>query len=250
MKPRTPSVLSCGAVSLTFDDGTASQLAMAIPALNERRLRATFYLAPQGDRWEENLAPWKAVAAAGHEIGNHSLSHTGPGNLWGGPGGLEDWTLERIERDILAAQERLARFFAERPPRTFCYPCYSTFVGRGAGRRSYVPVVASNFLAGRAVGEYGFGNSPAVVDLACLAAQPTDRMSGFEMIGLAEELVARGQWLIFVFHNINGGRLSVCQSDFLMLLDHLQRRRDVLRTATVAEIAGEIDQKRRREHSQ
>ncbi len=243
MKPQIPSVLSRGAVSITFDDGTPSQLALAIPALNERQLRATFYLAPQGDGWRERLAPWRDVAATGHEIGNHSLSHVGPGNLSGQPGGLEDWTLERIEQDILAAQERLAGFFPE-PPRTYCYPCYSTFVGRGAGRQSYVPVVARHFLAGRGVGEYGFGNSPAVVDLACLTAQPTDRMSGFEMIGLAEELVARGQWLIFVFHNINGGRLSVCQSDFLMLLDHLQRRRDAIRIATVADIAAEYERAR------
>jgi peptidoglycan/xylan/chitin deacetylase (PgdA/CDA1 family) len=37
-----------GAVSLTFDDGAASQLRRAVPALNEAGLQGTFYLNPRG----------------------------------------------------------------------------------------------------------------------------------------------------------------------------------------------------------
>lgn len=38
---------------------------------------------------------------------------------------------------------------------TDTYPCYCTYVGRGESRKSYVPIVAKHFLAGRSVGEYG-----------------------------------------------------------------------------------------------
>jgi hypothetical protein len=230
----------CGAVSLTFDDGMPSQRKKAIPEMDKRGLRGTFYLFPQGNDWRGSLSPWKAVAAAGHEIGNHTLSHLCPGSLLGQRGGLEDRTLEEVEADILAAQERLVEIAPHQKEWTFCYPCYSTFVGRGAGRQSYVPVIAKHFLAGRGGGEYGFGNVPAVMDLACLAALATDRMSGFEMIGLVEELTSMGQWVVLVFHEIDGNRLTVGSYDFNMLLNYLHRRRDAIWTAPVVEIARKI----------
>ncbi|MFC1525398.1 polysaccharide deacetylase family protein [Candidatus Latescibacterota bacterium] len=229
-----------GGVSLTFDDGMGCHLDRVVPALDERGLRGSFYLLPRGDDWEDRLAPWREVAAAGHEIGNHTLSHTCSGNYTGVRGGLELSSLERIEDDILQAQQRLLPLAPHQDRWTFCYPCYCTFVGQGRGRRSYVPVVARHFLAGRAGGEYGFGNHPATVDLACFWAQTAERMGAFEMIGLAEELTHRGQWVVFVFHAIDGSRLSVASEDFLALLNFLARRRDSIRTATVAEIAGDI----------
>ena len=64
-----------GAVSLTFDDGSESQLRRAFPILTERGLRATFYLVPKDNDYAARLAPWRVVHEAGHEIGNHSLRH-------------------------------------------------------------------------------------------------------------------------------------------------------------------------------
>ena len=74
MKGVWPSGI-CGAVSLTFDDGDQSQLKRAIPRMEERGLLGTFFLCPKGDDYLRRLAPWPAVAARGHEIGNHSLGH-------------------------------------------------------------------------------------------------------------------------------------------------------------------------------
>ena len=230
-----------GGVSLTFDDGMPCHLDRAIPALDERGLKGTFYLMPGGASWQQRLEPWRQVAANRHEIGNHTLSHTCSANYTGGHAGLENTTVDEIEADILAAQERLHTLAPEQETWTFCYPCYCTFAGRGEQRQSYVPAVARHFLAGRAGGEYGFGNRPEAVDLACFWAQPAERMSAFEMIGLAEELTARGQWLVFVFHAIDGSRLSVASEDYVALLDFLVRRRDTIRTDTVAAIAGDID---------
>jgi peptidoglycan/xylan/chitin deacetylase (PgdA/CDA1 family) len=58
-----------GAVSLSFDDGSASQLEIAIPTLNQFGIHATFYINP---RMETDLAPWREVGLSGHEIGNHT----------------------------------------------------------------------------------------------------------------------------------------------------------------------------------
>ena len=229
-----------GALSITFDDGTANQLEKALPLLNTLGLRGTFYLAPRGDNWQERLAPWKAVATAGHEIGNHTLSHICSSNYTGIRDGLEEKTLQEIEQDILAAQERLVQIAPHQQQWTFAYPCYCTYVGRGEAQQSYVPIVAKHFLAGRVGAEYGFGNQPTAVDLAACWGLPTDRMSGFEMIGLVEELTAQGQWVILVFHEINGSRLTVGSYDFKMLLNHLHRRADAIWTAPVVEVARKI----------
>jgi hypothetical protein len=185
------------------------------------------------------------VAAGGHEIGNHTLTHPCPNNVGGQPGGLEDMTLAEIEQDILTAQERLIQIAPHQAQWTFAYPCYAAFVGYGVHHQSYVPVIASHFLAGRMAGEYGFGNNPAVVDLAHLWSLPVERMSGYEMIGLVEEISARGCWAILVFHEIDGARLTVGSYDFRMLLNHLRRRSDAILTAPVFEIAAKIKSYRR-----
>ena len=229
-----------GAVSLTFDDGTQNQLDRAIPPLDERGLKGTFYVPPRGKDWAKRLVPWKEVAVSGHEIGNHTVSHTCSSNYSGVPGGLEAIGLAEVEADILSAQERLVEVAPHQEAWSFAYPCYCTHVGRGQGRQSYVPVVAKHFLAGRAGGEYGFANQPATVDLACFWGQPTERMSCFEMIGLVEELTAQGQWVALVFHEIDGRRLTVGSYDYLTLLDFLQRKRETIWTAPVVEVAEKI----------
>lgn len=63
------------AVSLGYDDGLASQLDHVVPALNRRGLRASFYVPINSPTVPGRQAEWRAAAAAGHELGNHSLFH-------------------------------------------------------------------------------------------------------------------------------------------------------------------------------
>lgn len=234
-----------GAVSLAFDDGVKSQLQRAMPTMDRRGIRGTFYLNPTGKDWQEDMKRWAQVALAGHEIGNHTLSHTCSKNFGSSPG-LEDMTLEEVEADILAAQEQLVPLAPHQEHWTFGYPCHNTYVGQGTARQSYVPVVARHFLAARGDGEYGFGNRPDVVDLACVWGISVERMSGWEMIGLVEDLTWRGQWVILTFHEIDGSRLTVGSYDFGLLLDYLARRSDEIWTAPVVEVAGRIIEVRKR----
>ena len=231
-----------GAVSLTFDDGSDCQLEKAIPAMNRLGLKGTFYLYPRGEGWRQRLSPWKEVANDGHEIGNHSLSHFCSNNFSGTPGGVEDKSLEEIESDMLVAQERLSEIAPHQKQWTFCYPCYCTDVGRGESRETYIPVVARHFLAGRGVGEYGFGNHPAQIDLASVWGLSVVRMSGYEMIGLVEEITSSGRWAILIFHEIDGSRLTVASHDLQMLLNYLHRRSETIWTAPVVEVARKIAQ--------
>jgi peptidoglycan/xylan/chitin deacetylase (PgdA/CDA1 family) len=227
-----------GAVSLTFDDAMPSQLNRAIPILEEFGLRGTFYVNPN-DAWMKNAAPWVEAASRGHEIGNHTLGHPCSQNFaFIAPGrGLESMTLESIEADIVEAEARLNRVLPGQP-RSFCYPCYQDYVGQGAERQSYVPVVARHFIAGRGRGEVA--NDPATIDLHYLGSWPVERSSGPELVGMVEQAASQGRWAILTFHGVQEGHLMVGEGDFRELCQHLSLHRERIWTAPVVQVAQRI----------
>ena len=227
-----------GAVSLSYDDGGASQLERAVPLMEERGLRGTFYLAPKMENYVEWLQPWKEVAERGHEIGNHSLSHTCSRNFSNDTEakGLERSTLEEIEADVLEAERRLAEVIPAET-RSFAYPCYQTDVGEGLTRQSYIPIIAKHFIAARAVGEYAFANTPLNCDLHHLWCHNAEHCRGPELVGLVQRAMRHGRWIIFAFHSIEGGRLGIAEYEFVELLDYLAEERETIWTAPVADVA-------------
>ena len=225
-------------VALTFDDGPDDQMIQIMDVLASNDCRATFFVI--GKKLEDRAETVRRAFEAGHEIGNHSLSHTCSRNFQTandpGPVGLEHTSLAAMEAELAEAEQRLQELFP-RDGRSFAYPCYQTDVGEGPTRQSYVPVVAKLFVAARAGGEYGFFNHPYNVDLHYLGGIATERMPGTELVGLVERCARRGQWAVFAFHSIDGGRLGINEFDFAELLDHLAENKDRLWTAPVAEVA-------------
>lgn len=236
-----PNDLEC-AVSLTFDDGTPNQLREGVPRLDDLGLRGTWYVPIRGEGWQERLAPWQAVMAAGHELGNHSTSHICSENFQDRrpPRGLESLTLDEIRDDILGAEQILNEQFGPVSHRSFAYPCYMTHVGRGLHRQSYVPVIAEHFVAGRGGGEYGFHNHPYHADLACLAGLTCQGMMGTEMVGLVERAARQRRWAILVFHGVDQGWLSTAGYALDELLKHLVDNQHRLWIAPVAEVAAHL----------
>ena len=245
-----------GAISITFDDGMKSQLQFALPALNERGMRATFYLNPRGsdeddsrpDSWQEALEPWVAAQKMGHEIGNHSVMHPCSLNIhaaWLEGKNLLEWDLARIETDILEAQRRIKSVFPAQQYTSYAYPCYESTVGKGEQRQSYVPVVARNFIAARAKGELRgeLANDPLYCDLYHLSSWPVERQPGAFMVGLVEQALAAGLWGIFTIHGIHESHLPIGDTDFIELVDHLARRKEAVWVAPVAEIGAYIHKK-------
>jgi peptidoglycan/xylan/chitin deacetylase (PgdA/CDA1 family) len=228
-----------GAVSLSFDDGMRSHLDVVAPLMTEAGLAGTFYVVPPRPIFQEHLDEWRAAARDGHEIGNHSLTHTcsrGFGDRLEARC-LERMTLEELEDDVLAA-ERMLQAAVGAGPRSFGYPCYQSDVGEGASRQSYVPVIARHFVAARAKGERP--NNPLTCDLHHLWSFPVERASGAELVGLAERAAASGTWSILTFHGVHEGHLSVARTDFEELVAHLLRARDRIWTAPVADVAGRV----------
>ena len=72
-----PAEMTGGVVSLTFDDGSASDYTEAFRVLRELKMRATFFIVPSLVEtpgyltWEQ----LREMVATGMEIGSHSLTH-------------------------------------------------------------------------------------------------------------------------------------------------------------------------------
>jgi len=236
------------AVSLTFDDGLRSQLEVALPILDRHGLLATFYLNPAGaeesaglgDSWMERLAPWQAVQARGHEMGNHTVLHPCSLNIqaeWLAGKNLRDWTLERLQADVLEAQRRLRAAFPAQRETSFAYPCYEDSVGHGENRVCYTPFIARHFAAARHKGELRgeLANDPRACDRHHLSSWPVERRDAAFMIGLVEQAAWLGRWAVFTMHGLQEGHLPVGEGDFAELVEYLARRADIW-VAPVAEI--------------
>jgi len=74
--------------------------------LAKRNLTITFFVVGQDAALAKNSAAVQMIAAAGHEIGNHSFSH----EPW-----LSQYSREEVEREIVLAEEQITRIAGQRP---------------------------------------------------------------------------------------------------------------------------------------
>jgi hypothetical protein len=186
------------AVSLTFDDARRSQIDHGMPLFKELGVRATFYVNPA--RARDRIEGWRKAYLEGHEIGNHTRHHPCSETYeWSRDHAIEDYSLARMEEELVGCNEDVQTLIGVRP-QTFAYPCGQTYVGRGEGQTSYIPLVADHFLAGRGVGAET--NDPVSCDLACLKAASFDERSLSDVVPLIERALDEGSWLILFGHEI------------------------------------------------
>ena len=187
------------AVSLSFDDARASQIDVGLPLFDRYGAKVTFYVNPPN--MENRLEGWKKAAAKGYEIGNHSRSHPCTGNFtWSRKNDVEDYTMARMALEMDSANAETERMLGVKPV-TFAYPCGQKFIGRGEETKSYVPLVAKRFLAGRGFRDEA-ANAPAFCDLAQLLAVQSDGMSFEQMKDAVLTAQQEGAWLVFAGHEI------------------------------------------------
>ncbi len=200
------------AVSLTFDDARPSQIDRALPILTSHGVKVTFYVTPANIK--DRLADWRRAEAQGHEIGNHTLAHPCSGNFpWSRANALEEYGLAEMEADISGANSEIEGLLGVTPV-TFAYLCGQTFVGRGEGVTSYVPLVAHSFLVGR--GAFAeTHNAPEFCDLAQVAACDADGVRFERLKDLVDRAVGEGGWLILHAHEVGDGGRQTTYADAL-----------------------------------
>lgn len=231
------------AVSLTFDDGRESQPDVGIPLLNRYGVKATFYVLPGAIA--PRISAWKDAVNAGHEIGNHSMTHPCTGNYpFIKENALEYYTIERMTDELNNANFAIERMLGVRPL-TFAYPCGQTFVGRGQNVHSYVPLIAESYLTGRTYGDT-IANKPGFCDLAQVTGINIDGLSFDQIRALVDEAAEKGTWLVLAGHDIGTSIMrQVTQTETLAAFcEYANDPQNKIWVATVTEIAAYIDSHR------
>jgi len=223
------------AVSLAYDDALDSQLDHAIPALERHGFRASFYLPLSADTLRTRLPEWRAAAARGHELGNHTLFHQCSGSGEG-----RDWVEPRRDLDTttaaqMADQVRLANAMLGaidgRSARTLAVPCGDA-VADGA---DYVELVEREFVAIR-LGHGAVVEDMAMLDPYAVSVDTPADVTGAQLIAIVEDAARQDTMANLTFHGVGGDYLAVSNEAHEALLDHLARHPDMYWVAPFIEI--------------
>ncbi|MBN1806690.1 MAG: polysaccharide deacetylase family protein [Sedimentisphaerales bacterium] len=231
-----------GAISITFDDARLSQIDTGLPILDEYGVKATFYVSI--DSMKKRLDGWKKAVANGHEIGNHSLTHPCSGNFpFAREKALENYTLNKIHYELTESNAIIERLLDVKPV-SFAYPCGQKYVGRGLNAKSYIPVVAENFLTGRGWMDE-WPNDPAFCDMAQLMGVELDGQNFEQVKQWIDKTIENGGWLIFCGHEIgDGGRQTTLSPTLKALCQYANDPANGLWLDNVQTIANYIDKQR------
>jgi peptidoglycan/xylan/chitin deacetylase (PgdA/CDA1 family) len=230
------------AVVLTYDDAIDVDLDNVAPALDSVGLKGTFYLIGSSPSIYRRINDWRAIAANGHELGNHTSFHPCNGQLPGRgfvtpDNDLSHYTVSRMAADI-RLDNALLKAIDGKSERTFAYPCGDTKIGDS----SYFDAVRNEFVAARGVGA---GMLPLdSVDLSNVDCYFINGQSADYMIGLVNKAMETHTLLVFLFHGVGGGHnLNVSLESHSALLHYLQQHKKQVWTATMLEVAKYIKEK-------
>ncbi len=196
------------ACSLTFDDGTLDQYLVAFPALEERGLKATFFVVTgprAAEVWHDQgadrrLFGWdqaREMARAGHEIGSHSASHRDL-SLPGAP----------IAAELAGSLALLARELRQQAAVALAWPFWRSVAdAKAAAARAYLGARSGTAFAEAYVER---GVPPATprdlydVNSFAALASATDE----EWAAAAGYVLWRRGWLVADFHGVDDGSID------------------------------------------
>lgn len=227
------------AVVLTYDDALNVHLDNVIPALDSLSLKGSFYLTASSDASRNRINDWRAAAANGHELGNHTLYHpcdaTGPGMSWVKPEyDLSKYSMSRIQDEI-----RMCNAFLKSidglDKRTFAFTCGHKKVAEG----EFIETLSNEFVAARAVRhEMHTFDEQKLMDIDCYSMV---EQSGKEMIELVKQAQASGKLLVFLFHGVGGEHaLNVSNQAHSELLHYLKENEKDIYIDTMRNVAEHI----------
>lgn len=223
------------AVVLTYDDAMASQLETAIPALDARGLKATFFLS--GVR-QADLPRWRAVAVEGHELGNHTLFHAcAAATFEADPRYVtEAYTVASMLREIEQANVLLAAIDG-RERHGMATPCGQS----AAGGVDYLEALRASglvtYVRGVSVEETDLAADVSAIDTMHIPAKGFEPdVTGAELIAWVQKAVAGGGMTVLLFHGVGGEHLPVSAEAHAELLDWLAAHRDTVWTATLQQV--------------
>jgi len=219
------------AVSLAYDDALPSQLDTAIPQLNAVGLKGSFYLPLSADTIQKRLADWRAAAAQGHELGNHSLFHQCAKSLPNRGWVSQDRDLDQTPASRLVAEIRLGSAFLQaidgKTQRTFTAPCTDQL----AAGTPYLPLLTQDFVAMKTI-VGGVVDDMQQLNIHAVPVIAPSEVTGAQLINWVKAAGAKGTMVNFTFHGIGGDHLQISAAAHAELLQFLASHKDEYWTDT------------------
>jgi peptidoglycan/xylan/chitin deacetylase (PgdA/CDA1 family) len=214
------------AVNLSYDDALNSQLDNVIPALNKYKLKGTFYLQLSSSVIDQRLPEWRAAAAKGHELANHTLFHqcskSQPGREWVLPErDLDTTTVAQMKDQVIIANTMLYAIDGKRE-RTFTAPC----IDRNASGQNYINAIKSEFVAIK-LESGGVAADMNKLDPYAVGVYFPSGVTGQQLIDVVKEAAAKGTMANFTFHGVGGDHLTVSLEAHEELLKYLAAHKEI-----------------------
>ncbi|MDE2181973.1 MAG: polysaccharide deacetylase family protein [Alphaproteobacteria bacterium] len=209
------------AVVLTYDDALPSQLDIAIPALDAAGLKGTFFLIGSKLR-PEDIARWRAAAAEGHELGNHTIRHACPQASY--PPARKIDTSEAYDVTTMLTEIRTMNTFLTaidgKMQHSYATPCGQHL----AGDVDYLPALRASGLVRytRAADPSERPLDPMDVPSRFFDANAT----GADLIAAVRGAERSGAMIVLGFHGVGGDYLTVSAEAHAQLLAYLKEHSD------------------------
>ncbi|HTP00206.1 MAG TPA: polysaccharide deacetylase family protein [Anaerolineales bacterium] len=232
-----------GAVSLTYDDGLPIHCSVVDPLLREHSLRATFYPMTQSDL---RLHPtdWRELAAAGHELGNHTVFHPCRQN----PVHPHAWLDERYDlrtytpaqlRAELEAANLVLHLLDGETERSYGNTCCDTSFGRD--EQPIEPLLSDLFIAARGALTNRIARPTRQLDLYNIGCIDAAGYSLADLQGVCEQARVTGGWAVLMIHGVGAGTHELyVDSDVHRRFIQWLARQDAIWTSPVRNIAAYV----------
>ncbi|RZJ97765.1 MAG: polysaccharide deacetylase [Brevundimonas sp.] len=214
------------AVVLTYDDAATSQLDHAVPALDAAGFKGTFFLsAPK----PADVERWRAVAAEGHELGNHTIFHPCSAASFPAPARYtsEAYTIDEMLKEIEQMNVTLTALDG-RPTHGMATPCGQSVAGGVDYLEALRAASLVTYVRGVNVTPADLRADVGTMDPMHVPARgfPVG-VTGPQLIELAQGAVEGGGMAVYLFHGVGGDHLQVTLEAHQALIDWLKANPDV-----------------------
>lgn len=220
------------AVALTYDDALLSHLDVAAPQLDQAGLKGTFFLT---GTFDQSLLPrWRALAANGHELGNHSVFHPCARGSFDMPA---RYNTENYDVPTMLAEIRVQNTFLSaidgQTSRTLATPCGQTL----AGGVDYMDALEQAGLVRFVRNASGDPQNPRTLNPRNVPARFFDETAtGADIIAYVERAKSNGAFAVIGFHGVGGDYLINTAQAHQELVTYLAAHRQEIWVAPFGEV--------------
>lgn len=214
------------AISYTFDDNTPGQFSTALPLFNEKGFRMTLYPVVEwnGDNWQRLID----AAAAGHEIGSHTLTHPR----------LNTLTIEEQATEVEGSKQTIDAHIPGQQCVTLAYP-YCVSPARELTEGAYIAArTCSQEIVSATPSDYY-----QISSIVCGDKGTVQTKRNFEQTH--QNALSRGGWAVYLIHGIDddGGYSPLSSTILGQSLDYLKERPELYWVDTFANVIRYIQER-------